>query len=327
MVKRFRFSSHVILCVFTLCMFLVPCTAQSKYPEKPITILVPLSAGGTADLFIRTIAPYMEEYLGQPLIIINRPGSGGALAISSVYGAKPDGYTMSFANLPTLVTIPQMREVTYNPEELVYVASPMIYEYILFVKDDAPWNTLEDFIAAARQAPDTLTYSTPGNGTTNHLAIEWLSKREGIQMRPVPFPGNPQSISAVLGGHVSAVNASTAAAVSSYQAGLLKPLVVLSEKRIALVPETMTLKDKGYDFYQYSNLGAVFPPNTPEEFRKKMEDAIRHAVEQKDVQEKVAKELFITIDFKDGSAYRAKCEEYRTIWGAILEDVGLQMKK
>jgi tripartite-type tricarboxylate transporter receptor subunit TctC len=180
---------------------------------------------------------------------------------------------------------------------------------------------------AARNAPDTLTYSTPGNGTTNHLAMEWLSKREGIKMRAVPFQGNPQSISAVLGGHISAVNASTAAAVSSHKAGLLKPLVVLSEKRIDLVPDTMTLREKGYDFYQYSNLGAVFPPKTPEEYRKKMEDAIRYAVEKKNVQEKVANELFISIDFKSGTEYKAKISEYREIWGRVLDDVGLKMKK
>lgn len=324
-VKKFL-SVCILMFIITVSIFLVAAPAQSEYPERPINVFVPLSAGGTADLFIRTIAPYMEKYLGQPLIIVNRPGSGGALSISAVYREKPDGYTFSWANLPTLVTIPQMRKVPYNPEELVYIASPMYYEYILFVKKEAPWNTLEEFLTAARKEPNTLTYSTPGNGTTNHLAVEWLSKHEAVKMRPVPFEGNPQSISAVLGGHVSMVNASTAAAVSSYRAGLLKPLAVMSENRIALVPETQTLKEKGYNFYQYSNLGAVFPPKTPEEYRQKVEDAIKYAIEQEDVQRKVANELFISIDFKNGEEYRAKCQEFKGIWGEILDDVGLKMK-
>ena len=152
----------VVVSLIAVVLIALPATA-ADYPEKPITAYIPLAAGGTTDVFVRTIAPYMEKHLGQSLVLVNKPGSGGAVSISTLAKAKPDGYTFSWANLPTLVTIPQMRKLTYNPEELVYIASPMHYDYILYVKKDSPHNTLEDLIAYAKQNPG-VTYGTPGLG-------------------------------------------------------------------------------------------------------------------------------------------------------------------
>ena len=130
------------LVALTICLALClagisPALAEG-YPERAVTAYIPLPAGGTTDVFVRTIAPYMEKYLGKPVILINKPGSGGAVALSALNKAKPDGYTFSWANLPTLTTIPQMRKLTYNSDDFVYIASPMHYDYILYVKKDAP---------------------------------------------------------------------------------------------------------------------------------------------------------------------------------------------
>ena len=131
-----------VLVLFGLCLVLclaaVPAALAADYPSKPVTALVPLPAGGTTDVFVRTIAPYMEKYLGKPITLINKPGSGGAVCLTTLSKAKPDGYTFSWANLPTLTTIPQMRKLTYNSDEFVYIASPMHYDYILYVRKDRP---------------------------------------------------------------------------------------------------------------------------------------------------------------------------------------------
>lgn len=298
--------------------------AAADYPRKPITAYVPLAAGGTTDVFVRTIAPYMEKVLGKPLILVNKPGSGGAVAISTLNKAKPDGYTFSWANLPTLVTIPQMRKLTYNPKQFVYIASPMHYDYILYVKKDSPYNTLKELIDFARKNPGKATYGTPGLGTTNHLGVAWLANHEKVKMQPVPFKGNPKSVAAVLGGHVTACNTSTTASVSAYKSGKLKPLAIMSANRIPLTPDTKTLKEMGYDFAQFSCLGAVFPKGTPEAIRKKMEEAIKYAVSQPKVQKKAKEELYVSIDFLDGKQYRKLCDDYWGIWGAILKEVGLK---
>jgi len=314
----------LMLCsIVSLVMFSAAVAAD--YPsKKPITVYVPLSAGGTTDVFVRTIAPYMEKALDQKIVLINKPGSGGAVAISSLSKAKPDGYTMSWANLPTLVTIPQMRKLTYNPKELVYVASPMHYDYILYVKNDAPWNTLTELIDYARKNPGKVNYGTPGLGTTNHLGVAWLANHENVKMTPIPFKGNPKSVAGVLGGHVQACNTSTTASVSSFRGGKLKPLAIMSASRIPLTPDTKTLKEMGYDFSQFSCLGAVFPKGTPEDIRVKMEAAIKFAVSQPDVLKKAKEELFVSVDYLDGKDYRALCDKYWGTWGDILKQVGLK---
>lgn len=313
-----------LMCVLIPSIMFVA-SSSAEYPsEKPISVYIPLSAGGTTDVFVRTITPYIEKAIGQKMVLINKPGSGGAVAISTLKKAKPDGYTMSWANLPTLVTIPQMRKLTYDPKELVYVASPMHYDYIFYVKNDAPWNTLEEFIDYTRKNPGKVNYGTPGLGTTNHLGVAWLANNENVKMRPIPFKGNPKSVAAVLGGHVQACNTSTTASVSSFKGGKLKALAVMSSNRIALTPETKTLKELGYDFSQFSCLGAVFPKGTPEAIRKKIEDAIKYAVSQPDVQKKAKEELYVSIDFLDGKEYKETCDRYWGIWGGILNDVGLK---
>ncbi|MFH2124989.1 MAG: tripartite tricarboxylate transporter substrate binding protein [Pseudomonadota bacterium] len=313
----------VLTCCLALALVAVPALAKD-YPTKPITAYIPLSAGGTTDVFVRTIAPYMEKYLGKPLILVNKPGSGGAVAISTLAKAKPDGYTFSWANLPTLVTIPQMRKLTYDPKELVYIASPMHYDYILYVKKDSPYNTLKELIDFARKNPGAVSYGTPGLGTTNHLGVAWLANHEKVKMTPIPFKGNPKSVAAVLGGHVVACNTSTTASVSAFKGGKLKALAIMSSTRIPLTPDTKTLKEMGYDFAQFSCLGAVFPKGTPEAMRKKIEEAIKFALSQPDVQQKAKDELYVSIDFLDGKKYRELCDQYWGIWGAVLKEVGLK---
>ena len=143
-------------------------------------------------------------------------------------------------------------------------------------------------------------------------------------MTAVPFDGNPKAISAVVGNHCEAVNTSVTASVSPYQAGLIRPLAVFSDFRVPMLPDVPTLQELGYDFSQYSCLGAIFPPGTPEPVRQRMEDAIKYAIEQPDVQQRCAETLFAKIVFRNGTDYRALCEEYWTVWGDVLGQVGLK---
>ncbi|WP_300718713.1 tripartite tricarboxylate transporter substrate binding protein [uncultured Desulfovibrio sp.] len=315
---------RVVLMVLACCCLCSPAAAGADYPRKPVTVYIPLGVGDTADVFVRVITPYMEKFLGQPMILVNKPGSGGAVALAALANAPADGYTMSWANLPTLSIQPQMRKLTYDPRKLVYIATPMQYEYILYVSAKSPYKTLKDLVEAARKAPGKVRYGTPGLGTTNHLGVAWLANKENVRMTAVPFDGNPKAISAVVGGHCEAVNTSVTASISPYQAGLVRPLAVFSDFRIALLPDVPTLKELGYDFSQYSCLGAVFPPGTPDAVRQRMEDAIKYAIEQPDVQQRCAETLFAKIVFRNGAEYRALCEDYWTIWGDVLSLVGLK---
>lgn len=321
-----RKLSLIVAALSFLSVGIAEAKTAPQYPTRPITAYIPLGAGDTSDIFIRTITPYMEKFLGQPVVLVNKPGSGGATAISALQTAKPDGYTMSWANLPTLVILPQMRKLVYDPKVFSYIAAPLEFEYILFAKKDSPYNSLKELLDAARKSPDSILYSAPGLGSTNHLGVAWLAQQENVQMRAVPFDGNPKALAAVLGGSVTVANSSTTAAVSAFQAGQIKPLAVMSNDRIALVPDTPTLKELGYNFSQYSCLGAVFPPGTPEDIRQRMEDAIRYAVEQPEVQKKITETLFARIIFRTGKEYKQLCEQYWDVWGNVLSMVNLKMK-
>ena len=301
-------------------------SGAEKYPQRPITVFIPLGAGDTSDVFVRTITPHMEKFLGQSLVLVNKPGAGGATAVTELAAAKPDGYTMSWANLPTLSILPQMRKLVYDSNKLTYIATPMEYEYIVYADKGAPFNSLKELIEHARKNPDQVTYATPGLGTTNHMGVAWLAAKENVKMRAVPFEGNPKAIAAVMGGHATIVNTSTTGSISPFQAGLIKPLVVMSGARIPFVANTPTLKELGYDFSQYSCMGAVFPENTPEPIRKRMEDAIRYAVEQADVKKQAAEKLYVRVIFRDGAEYKKLCQDYWNIWGEVLDMVGLKSK-
>jgi len=317
----------VVLMIISLMLLIGSLVIEAQdYPTKPIKGLIPLSAGGTSDIVARTLAPYMEEYLGQPLVLINKPGANGTIAVAEVAQAKPDGYTFGWANLPTLIIHSQLRKLPYDPNEFEYVASPMPFEYMVLVRKDAPWKTWEDFIQYAKDNPGMLTYGVPGLGSTNHLFPEFVAIKEGIEWTPVPFPGNPEAIAAVLGGHVDFCDTSTTAAVSTVQSGEVRPLIVASNKRINLIPDMPTILEKGYDFYQYSCLGAILPPGTPEAIRAKLEKAIEYACSKTEVKEKAEKNLFVTIDFKNGDEYRKLADQYYEIWGDILKQVGLVEK-
>ena len=314
----------VIFLILTVSSFSL--AASNDYPTKPIKGIISLSAGGTTDIVARTLAPYMEEYLGQPLVLINTPGANGTIAVADVAKRKPDGYTFGWCNLPTLVIHSQLRDLPYDAKELEYVASPMPYEYMVLVRSDAPWKTWEDFIKYAKEHPRMIVYGTPGLGSTNHLALEYVAMQEDIEWNPIPFKGNPESIAALLGGHVDACNTSTTAAVSALQSGEVRPLIVLSNKRLNLCPDVPTIMEKGYDFYQYSCMGAIFPPGTPEHIRTKLEEAIKYACSKQEVKEKAEKSLFVTIDFKPGSEYRELAERYYKVWGDVLRQVGILKK-
>jgi len=263
--------------------------AQEEYPTKPIKGIISLSAGGTTDIVARTLAPFMEEYLGQPLVLINTPGANGTIAVADVAKRKPDGYTFGWCNLPTLVIHSQLRDLPYDAKELEYVASPMPYEYMVLVRNDAPWKTWEDFIKYAKEHPRMIVYGTPGLGSTNHLSLVYVAMKEGIEWNAIPFKGNPESIAALLGGHIDACNTSTTAAVSALQSGEVRPLIVMSNNRLNLCPDIPTILEKGYDFYQYSCMGAIFPPGTPEYIELNLKKQLNMLVVNKKLKKKPKK--------------------------------------
>ncbi|MET0924200.1 MAG: tripartite tricarboxylate transporter substrate binding protein, partial [Xanthobacteraceae bacterium] len=202
-----------------------------NFPARPVTLIVPWSAGGSTDLGMRALAAATEKHLGQPIVIENRPGGSGTLAPGQMAAtAKPDGYTI--AQIPiTVFRLPFMTRTTFDPaKDFTYIAGLTGYTFGIVVKGDSPWKTFQEFVADAKANPGKISYGTPGAGTTLHLTMEQIAKAQGIKWTHVPFRGTSDSTNALLGGHVNVV-ADASGWAPLVNSGKLRLLVIWSDKR------------------------------------------------------------------------------------------------
>ena len=180
------------------------------YPTRPVTLIVPFPAGGTTDVALRALATATEKYLGQSIVVENRAGAAGTLGPANMAAtAKPDGYTIS--QLPgTVFRQPFMTKTSFDPAtDFTYIICLTGYTFGVVVRSDAPWKTFPELLAAAKANPSTITYGTPGAGTTLHITMERIAKQQGVKLVHVPFKGNAETTTALLGGHIDAVADST----------------------------------------------------------------------------------------------------------------------
>jgi tripartite-type tricarboxylate transporter receptor subunit TctC len=179
--------------------------AQS-FPARPVTLIVPWPAGGSTDVGMRALASATERHLGQSIVVENRPGGSGTLAPGQMAAtAKPDGYTV--AQIPiTVFRFPFMQKTSFDPgTDFTYVIGVSGYTFGVVVNDDAPWRTFEAMIADAKANPGKINYGSPGTGTSLHIAMEQIARRQGIQWTHIPFKGNSEAMNALLGHHIDAV--------------------------------------------------------------------------------------------------------------------------
>src|SRR5882672_9414099 len=168
--------------------------AQS-FPARPVTLIVPWPAGGTTDVGMRALASATERHLGQPIVVENRPGVGGTLGPGQMAAtAKPDGYTV--AQIPiTVFRFPFMQKTTFDPAvDFTYVIGVSGYTFGVVVKDDAPWKTFPELVADAKANPGKINYGSPGTGTSLHIAMEQIARRQGIKWTHVQFKGNSEAM-------------------------------------------------------------------------------------------------------------------------------------
>ena len=180
------------------------------YPTRPVTLIVPFPAGGTTDVALRALATATEKYLGQSIVVENRAGAAGTLGPANMAAtAKPDGYTISQL-AGTVFRQPFMTKTSFDPAtDFTYIICLTGYTFGVVVRSDAPWKTFPELLAAAKANPSTITYGTPGAGTTLHITMEQIAKQQGVKLVHVPFKGNAETTTALLGGHIDAVADST----------------------------------------------------------------------------------------------------------------------
>lgn len=251
--------------------------AMAAYPERPITLLVGFAPGGSLDLSARSLAKAAEKNLGQPVVIENKTGGTGTVALASLLAQNSDGYTLCATPSSVLIRVPQMQKVPFKPLKsfrpvIGYAAPPLG----IVVQNDAPWKTLKDLVADAVAHPGKIKYSTTGVGSTTQAAVEEIAVKEKARMIHVPFKGGTEALTALLGGHVE-FGALTSEFIPSVKAGQTRLLATMGDRRSPKFAAVPTLKELGYYFVNDAVYAVVCPANLSPDIARQLEAAFSRA--------------------------------------------------
>lgn len=319
-------KSKTIIFFASLILFMPSLGAWGvDFPTKPVTLIVPWPPGGSTDVTMRVLAETTSKYLGQPVVIENKPGGGGTVGPATMAAtAKPDGYTVSQIPI-TVFRYPYMMKVNWDPlKDFTYIIHLTGYTFGVVVKADSPWKTWKEFIDYAKANPGKVTYATPGAGTTLHITMEVIAMKEGIKWIQVPMKGGGETTPAVLGGHVTATADSTGWG-PQVDAGQLRLLVTWGNQRTKKWPNVPTLKELGYGIVSNSPFGIAGPKGMDPKVVKILHDAFKKGMEDPAYQ-KVLEKFDMEPFYKDTEEYAKYVQELCAEEKEIIEKLGLKKK-
>ncbi|CAB3854348.1 hypothetical protein LMG26858_01882 [Achromobacter anxifer] len=283
MLRALMFSA----CALAAC---APAVAQ-QYPNQPIRVIVPFTPGGGTDFLSRTVAAKLSDSVKWNVVAENRPGAGGTIGITTAARAKPDGYEIVMGQVDNLAVAPSLyAKLAYDPvkdfEPIGIVGEAPL---VIVAGKNGPYKSLKDLIAAAKKAPGTINYGSPGAGTITHLAAELLQLQAGIKLVHVPYKGSGPAMADLLGGQVPVIFTSIPSAAPQIKAGSAIPLAVTSLKRSPAMPDVPTIAESGYpDFDVRVWYGLLAPAQTPKPIIQTLNTELNKILAQKDVQDALA---------------------------------------
>jgi tripartite-type tricarboxylate transporter receptor subunit TctC len=306
-----------------LCSVL-PVTA-AEFPSRPVSLIVPWAPGGFTDVVLRVLAETSSKYLGQPIVVDNRPGGGGTVGVATMAAtAKPDGYTVAQFHR-SVIRYPYMMKVNYDVlKDFTYIIHLTGHNYGVVVKADSPWKTWNEFIAYAKANPGKVTYATPGTATSPHIAMETIALKQGIKWTHVPMKGGAEATMAVLGGHVMAM-ADPSSWAPQVESGDFRLLVTWGNKRTKTWPNVPTLKELGYGMVYTSPFGIAGPKGMNPKVIKTLHDAFKKGMEQPAFENILAK-FDLEADYRNSEDYAKFVNEQSAEEKLILEKLGLAKK-
>jgi tripartite-type tricarboxylate transporter receptor subunit TctC len=311
--------------IFCLVISFEEIMAQEKFPERAIKAIVGFTPGGTTDLNARMLAGLASEYLGQPVVIVNKPGATGTIGAAEVAASKPDGYTLGFFPVLVVDLAPLNVDVKYDPiNSFEPVVGTYSVDYGFCVRQDAPWKTFRELIEWAQKNPGELSVSDTGKGSPQFGAFSYIAKKEKIEWKHVPYPGGLPAATALLGGHVKAHFGSGSHLPFQY-AGQFRMLAAYSPKRQEKYPDVPTIKELGYDVPDCNIHLFLAPKGVPGPVMKTLEDAFEKAVKH-EAYAKFTKQLYLEPTFKNSEEMKSLIKSEYKGWEDIYEKVGLKRK-
>jgi tripartite-type tricarboxylate transporter receptor subunit TctC len=295
--------------------------AASDYPSESINLYIPYAAGGPTDLLGRTTATFLEEDLGQTVVVENRAGASGSLGIQAMLAGEDDGHTLSIIAVPATATNPIQQDVGYTNDDYVPVGVISVIPSVLVVPADSEYESAEDFFAAAEQDPGAVNVAVPGASTSQAMELRRLGEEYDVEVTPVPFDGNAEIITALLGGNVDAafVNASQDI-LENLEAGQFRAIAVSPEERVPYLEDVPTLRELGYEelVNSVSVFGLAAPAGVPDEVVTTLEESLERSQQDPEVVE-ILNENYVPDEFIGSEGFQTIIDEIVEAYTPILE--------
>lgn len=301
----------------------VPTFAEGQqYPTRQVELIVPFNAGGGTDVLARAFSLVSAKRFPQPITVINKPGASGGIGLTEVANAKPDGYKIGILTTE-LATIPHVGIIKFTYKAFRPIAMLNSDAAAIIVRTSAPWNSVEQFLAAAKKTPGELLVGNAGTGAVWHLAAAMVEERAGVKFNHIPFPGSGPASLALLGGHIDAIVVSAAEVTTHVSAGTLKVLGVMADQRIKGFEIVPTLKESGLDISVAAWRGVGAPLGTPEDIIKTLTDLCRQAVADPSFRDTMDKQN-MAIVFADDEAFKARMSRDSDSFKTIINKLDIR---
>jgi tripartite-type tricarboxylate transporter receptor subunit TctC len=305
-----------------LFLFLPFISFAQQYPTKPITLTVTFAPGGTLDVSTRILASKAEKILGQPILVSNVGGGAGSVALGQVAKKRADGYDITSCTSTGLIRIPQLRAVPYSHEDFIPIMHFTAVQSGVVVKSDSAFKTFKDLIEYARKNPGKVNYATSGAGSPMHMAMEFVADKEKIQWTHVPYAGGAPGLTAILGGHVTAMSDSTEW-LPHVKEGSLRLLVTHGERRMRIFPTVPTLRELGYDFINETVFLIAAPKGVPPEIVKKLDEAFHKAMDDPEFT-KTIQNLEFDVAYRNSQDTKKYLEDAYNRFSLMIKKLNIQ---
>ncbi|WP_394790819.1 Bug family tripartite tricarboxylate transporter substrate binding protein [Rhodoferax sp.] len=293
------------------------------YPSHPIELVVAYGAGGGTDVLARAFSDSARKHVSQPITVINKPGASGAIGLSDVLNAKPDGYKIAMLTVE-LTTLPHVGVIKFSHEDFAPIALLNADPAAITVKADAPWNTIEEFLAAAKKVPGEFRVGNSGAGSIWHLASAALEDKTGTKFNPIPYPGAGPAMLALMGGHIEAVSVSAAEVTAYVSSGKLKTLAVMADKRLKGYESVPTLKERNIDLSISAWRGLGAPKNTPPAILAVLKDIVVKTIAEPSYREIMDKQN-MGFAFGDEAAFKAVMVRDNTYFKNLITKLNFKL--
>ena len=287
----------------------VPAPAQ-EFPAKPVDLVLPFGPGGSHDPTARAVASVAHQYLGQPLLVVLRPGGGGAVGSQQVIRARPDGYTLLFGGTGPNTIFALVQKAPIGPDQFVPVARINHSPAVFAVRGDAPWKTFREAVEYMKKHPGKLNFANTGPWGAADFPMRLIAQAAGVEYNNIPYDGGGPALLAVLGGHADATFGFAPQLMPQIAAGKMRALAVTGARRLGILPAVPTVKEEGYDVTFTMWRAALAPKGTPQAVVDKLEAAFRKLSEDRSFKALV-KQLGDDVDFQGSKEF---AETWRHEW-------------